>query len=68
MNEARSESLKYLRLGGLLAHWDSYLKLAAEKRFSHDHLLNHVVTEECRIKRENAASAGSAARISRRSW
>jgi DNA replication protein DnaC len=54
MNEARSESLKYLRLGGLLAHWDSYLKLAAEKRFSHDHLLNHVVTEECRIKRENA--------------
>lgn len=54
MNEARSESLKYLRLGGLLAHWDSYLKLAAEKRFSHDHLLTHVVAEECRIKRENA--------------
>ena len=54
MNETRSASLKYLRLGGLLAHWDSYLKLAAEKRFSHDHLLNHVVTEECRIKRENA--------------
>lgn len=54
MNEELTETLKYLRLGGLLAHWDEYLKLAAEKRFSHAHLLTHVLEEERRIKRENA--------------
>jgi len=43
-----------LRLGGLLAHWDDYLKLAAEGRFSQARLLTHVLEEECRIKRENA--------------
>lgn len=54
MNKELAESLKYLRLGGLLAHWDQHLKLAAEKRFSHAHLLTHVVEEECRLRRENA--------------
>lgn len=54
MNEELSQTLKHLRLGGLLAHWDEYLKLAAEKRFSHAHLLTHVLAEEYRIKRENA--------------
>ena len=54
MNKELIETLKYLRLGGLLAHWDEYLKLAAERRFSHARLLTHVLEEECRIKRENA--------------
>jgi DNA replication protein DnaC len=54
MNPDLTETLKYLRLGGLLAHWDEYLKLAAEKRFSHTHLLTHVLEEECRLRRENA--------------
>lgn len=54
MNKDLTETLKYLRLGGLLAHWDEYLTLAAEKRFSHAHLLAHVMAEEYRIKRENA--------------
>ena len=54
MNKELSETLKYLRLGGLLVHWDEYLKLAAEGRFSHARLLTHVLEEECRIKRENA--------------
>jgi len=54
MNQELIETLKYLRLGGLLAHWDDYLKLAAEGRFSHARLLTHVLEEECRIKRENA--------------
>jgi DNA replication protein DnaC len=54
MNKELIETLKYLRLGGLLAHWDEYLKLAAEGRFSHARLLTHVLEEECRIKRENA--------------
>ena len=35
-------------------HWDDYLKLAAQKGFSHAHLLTHVLAEEARRKRENA--------------
>jgi DNA replication protein DnaC len=54
MNKELIETLKYLRLGGLLVHWDEYLKLAAEGRFSHARLLTHVLEEEYRIKRENA--------------
>lgn len=53
-NETLAEKLKHLRLGGLLAHWDDYLKVAAQQRFSHGHLLTHIVEEEYRIKRENA--------------
>ncbi len=49
-----SEKLKYLRLQGLAAHWDQYLKLAGQKRYSHDRLLRHIIDEEYRIKRENA--------------
>ena len=54
LNPELIETLKYLRLGGLLAHWDEYLKLAAEKGFSHARLLTHVLSEEYRLKRENA--------------
>ena len=54
MNDPLTEQLKYLRLKGLQAHWDDYLKLAAEKNFSHDRLLRHVIEEERRIKCESA--------------
>jgi DNA replication protein DnaC len=54
MNDELKRKLKDLRLGGLLAHWDEYLILAAEQRFSHAHLLTHVLEQEWRIKRENA--------------
>jgi DNA replication protein DnaC len=54
MNPELIETLKCLRLGGLLAHWDDYLKVAADGRFSHAHLLTHVLEEEMRIKRHNA--------------
>lgn len=54
MNPTLVENLKYLRLGGLLAHWDEYLKQAAHGRYSHARLLTHVLEEECRIKREKA--------------
>jgi DNA replication protein DnaC len=53
-NKELIENLKYLRLGGLLAHWEEYLKLAAEQNFSHARLLTHVLEQEYRIKRENA--------------
>ena len=54
MNEDLVAKLKYLRFGGLSAHWDDYLKMAAKKRFSHGRLLLHIIDEEYRIKRENA--------------
>ena len=54
MNDSLTEQLKYLRLKGLLTHWDDYLKLAAQKNFSHAHLLEHVLEQECRLKRESA--------------
>lgn len=54
MNDPLNEQLKYLRLKGLLTHWDDYLKLASQKNFSHARLLQHIVEEEFRIKRESA--------------
>ena len=54
MNEELIAQLKYLRLSGLLAHWDEYLQLAADKNFSHGRLLTHLVAEEYRLKQANA--------------
>lgn len=54
MDDELKRKLKDLRLGGLLAHWDEYLTLAAEQRFTHARLLTHVLEQEWRIKRENA--------------
>ena len=54
MNEELKTQLKYLRLSGLLAHWDDYIKLAAEQRFSHSRLLSHIVGQECQLKRQKA--------------
>jgi len=54
MNKELAEKLKCLRLGGLLGHWDEYLKLAAKEDFSHGRLLTYILEEEYRIKRDNA--------------
>lgn len=54
MDEETSRTLKYLRLGGLLANWDEYQALARKKRFSPVRFLEHVLEEEVKIKRENA--------------
>lgn len=54
MNEELAKQLKYLRLNGLLAHWEAYLHLAAEKNYSHARLLRHIIDEEYQLKRENA--------------
>jgi DNA replication protein DnaC len=54
MNEELNAQLKYLRLGGLLAHWDDYLAQAAQQRWSHAHLLTHILQEEYRLKQQNA--------------
>jgi DNA replication protein DnaC len=54
MDEELIRMLKYLRLGGLLAHWDEVLALARQQRFSHVRLLRHVLEEEFKLKRDNA--------------
>lgn len=54
MNDELKNQLKYLRLSGLLAHWDDCLKLAADQRLSHHRLLAHVIDQECRLKQERA--------------
>jgi len=54
MHEELVEKLKYLRLGGLLSHWDQTLKMAAKKRYSHTRLLTHIIEQEYQLKRANA--------------
>jgi DNA replication protein DnaC len=54
MNDETAKALKFLRLRGLLAHWDEYLTLARKQNFSHVHLLEYILDQECRIKSENA--------------
>jgi len=56
LNAESVKRLKYLRLNGLVAHWDKYLEHAAQKNFSHARLLNYVLEEEYRIRQENAHS------------
>src|ERR1700741_5034481 len=52
MNDALAAKLKYLHLGGLLAHWDDYLKLAGDQRFFHGRLLTRIVEDLYRVKLE----------------
>ena len=54
MDEETIKRLKYLRLSGLLAHWDEYLTLARKQGFSPVRLLQYVLEQECQIKSENA--------------
>jgi len=54
MDEQLQKILKYLRLGGLLAHWDDLLAEAGRRRFSHERLLRHVLEAEYRVKCEHA--------------
>ena len=54
MDEELATTLKYLRLGGLLANWDQYLALAGKQRFSNVRLLRYILEEEVKLKRDNA--------------
>jgi DNA replication protein DnaC len=54
MDKDLVEALKYLRLGGLLARWDEYVALAEKGRHSPVRLLQHVLEEEVKLKRDNA--------------
>ena len=54
MDEELQKILKYLRLWGVLAHWEELLAEARRGRFSHERLLKHVLQAEYRIKSDNA--------------
>ncbi len=54
MDKDLFETLKYLRLWGLLARWDEYVALAEKGRHSPLRLLQHVLEEEAKLKRDNA--------------
>ena len=54
MNEELKQMLKYIRLGGLLANWDTYLSAAQKGNYSHARLLKYVVETEYQIKKENS--------------
>jgi DNA replication protein DnaC len=54
MDEELEKMLKYIRLTGLLAHWDEYLKIAQKQNFSHTRLLKYIIEQEYAIKKENS--------------
>jgi len=54
MDDKLTAALKYLRLPGLLAHWDEYLHLAQKGRYSHTRLLQHIIMEEHKLKLDYA--------------
>ncbi len=54
MDERTTEMLKFIRLWGLLAHWDRYIEVAGEHDFTPEQLLKYVVEREYEIKQENS--------------
>ena len=54
MNEALKEKLKYLRLTGLLSHWDQFLEQTQQSNVSHVRWLENIIDEEYGFKKENA--------------
>lgn len=54
MDEKLKQTLKYLRLFGLLDRWDQTLTVARKGEFSHVRLLKYVLEEERKIKGANA--------------
>ena len=54
MDEPLRTMLKYLRLGGLVAHWDEFLAEARQECYSHERLLKNVLQAEYLAKKERA--------------
>lgn len=54
MNDELREKLKYLRLTGLISHWDHILELASQPDFSSAQLLEYIIEAEYKIKKENS--------------
>jgi DNA replication protein DnaC len=54
MDPELTQMLKYLRLTGLLNHFDQFLEKAKNEDISHVRLLRYIIEQEYRIKHENA--------------
>src|SRR6516225_10807599 len=54
MDDELMNTLRYLRLRGLLAHWDEYVTLARKQHFSPVRLLRYVLEEESKLRQEHA--------------
>jgi DNA replication protein DnaC len=54
MDEQFAQTLKRLRLGGVLAHWDEYVRLAERKDYSPVRWLRHMLEEESTRHDENS--------------
>jgi DNA replication protein DnaC len=54
MNDELINMLKYLRLGALLENWDTYLDGARKGNFSHVRLLQHIIEQEYKTKKDNS--------------
>ena len=54
MDDDIERKIRLLRMSGLLANWDEYLRLAREGSWSHARLLEYVVETEYEIKKENS--------------
>ncbi len=54
MNDELREKLKYLRLTGLINQWEHILELASQPNFSPVRLLEYVIEEEYKIKKDNS--------------
>jgi DNA replication protein DnaC len=54
MEEKTLLALKALRLPGLLAHWDEFLRRAQRGRYSHGRFLEGILQGEFQLKQENA--------------
>ena len=54
MDEQLIKMLTYLRLRGLIENWDRYLAMARTQNFSHVRLLQYIIEEEYKFKKDNA--------------
>ena len=54
MDEPFANTLKYLRLWGVLAHWDEYVALAEQQDFSPVRWLRYVLEEESKLHAANS--------------
>ncbi len=53
-DEELLKKIKYIRLNGLADNLDNYLRAAQKGNFSHFRLLQHIIEEEYKIKKENS--------------
>jgi DNA replication protein DnaC len=54
MDDELIKKLKYIRLTGLLENWNRYLSVAQKGNYSHVRLLDYIIEQEYKLKKENS--------------